>query len=194
MPENTVPAETAPPITEEEEERKKPKKRPEEEEEETMEIEEHLEKLYKAIGELTDATRKIASAIKASEHTTRGLVEAMKSDIDSLKEEIRKLTVGFDEAAATHKKQDKFPTTGKPETSETAEEVKYPPEGLRERGAQMLEKSREEIVKSVMTPRPSSANTDIMTGGAVADLVRDILQGKMKPGEVASKIKEVLVR
>ena len=168
----------------------------EEEEEEKVDkvVEKHLDRLYKAIGELTEATKAIASAIKASEDTTRGLVESMKGEIDTLKDELKKLAAGFGEAASANKDQDKFPKTGKAKVSETAEEVTYKPEGLRERGAEMLEKSKQDIVKSsVMTPRPTVANTNVSSGSDKAvDLVKAILSGQVKPGEIPAKVREVM--
>jgi hypothetical protein len=169
---------------------------PDEEAEEEMEEEvkegvlKHLEKLYKAIGELTEATKAIASYVKASEEVTRGLFEALKGDLAGIRADLEKLEAGFSAAASAHKEQDKFPTTGKPKVSETAEQVNYPPSELRERGAEMLEKKREEFVKSVVAPRPTGANPNMGTD-KVTEIVKAILAGNVKPGQVAELLKEV---
>lgn len=167
---------------------------PEEEEtegEETQEgIDKHLERLYRAIGELTEATKAIASYVKAGEEVTRGLFEALKGELAGIREDLKKLEAGFSAAASAHKEQDKFPTSGKPKVSETAEEVRYPPAELRERGAEMLEKARDEFFKSVVAPRPTGANPNMGTD-RVADIVKAILAGNVKPGQVAELLKEV---
>ena len=57
----------------------------------------------------------------------------------------------------------------------------------------MLEKSRQEIVKSVVAPRPTSANRNVATKSDVAaDLVKAILSGGIKPGEIPAKLREVM--
>ena len=165
-----------------------------EEEEEVREgIDKHLERLYKAIGELTEATKAIASYVKAGEEVTRGLFEALKGEIVGLREDLKKLEAGFSAAASAHKEQDKFPTSGKPKVSETAEPVTYPPEELRERGAEMLEKMRSEFVKSVVAPRPTVANPNASTD-KVGEIVKAILAGNVKPGQVSELLKEVMRR
>ena len=189
MPENELETKpVAPPVEEDEEERRRKERMDEDI------IEGHLEKLYKAIGELTEATKAIATYIKSSEDTTRGLVEAVKAEIVGIKDEVKKLAAGFDEATSAHKKQDKFPTSGKPKASETAEEVTYSPQGLRERGAEMLEKSRQEIVKSVVAPRPTTANLEAGVGkkDSMSEIVKGILSGSIRPGEIPHKIREVM--
>jgi hypothetical protein len=175
----------------------KPLKNTEPEEEETEEEEEvregidkHLERLYKAIGELTEATKAIASYVKAGEEVTRGLFETLKGELEGIRADLKKLEAGFGAAASANKEQDKFPTTGKPKVSETAEPVNYPPSELRERGAEMLEKKREEFVKSVVAPRPTGANPNMGTD-KISELVKEILAGKVKPGQVAEILKEV---
>ena len=164
----------------------------EEAEDEEMDegIDKHLERLYKAIGELTEATKAIASYVKAGEEVTRGLFEALKGELAGIREDLKKLEAGFSAAASAHKEQDKFPTTGKPKVSETAEQVNYPPSELRERGAEMLEKKREEFVKSVVAPRPVVANPN-MGNDKVTEIVKAILAGNVKPGQVAEMLKEV---
>jgi hypothetical protein len=161
-------------------------------EEEEMEggIDKHLERLYKAIGELTEATKAIASYVKAGEEVTRGLFEALKGELAGIREDLKKLEAGFSAAASANKEQDKFPTTGKPKVSETAEQVNYPPSELRERGAERLEKKREEFVKSVVAPRPTGANPNMGTD-KVSEIVKAILAGNVKSGQVAELLKEV---
>ena len=153
-------------------------------------IDKHLERLYKAIGELTEATKAIASYVKAGEEATKGLIEALKGELAGIREDLKKLEAGFSAAASAHKEQDKFPTSGKPKVSETAEHVNYRPEDLRERGAEMLEKAREDFVKSVVAPRPTVANPN-MGNDKVTEIVKAILAGNVKPGQVAEMLKEV---
>jgi len=184
MPEHTEPEK--PLKTEEMEE--------EAEEEEMNEgIDKHLERLYKAIGELTEATKAIAAYVKAGEEATKGLIEALKGELAGIREDLKKLEAGFSAAASAHKEQDKFPTSGKPKVSETAEPVNYRPEDLRERGAEMLEKAREDFVKSVVAPRPTVANPN-MANDKVTEIVKAILAGNVKPGQVSALLKEVMRR
>jgi hypothetical protein len=184
MPEHKEPEK---PVVESPEEKK-----PEEDEEEGDELmEKYIEKMYKSIGELTEAVKALATHLRSVEDTQRGLVEAVKGEIESLKGELKKLSAGFSEAAAAHKEQDKYPTTGKPKASETGEEVTYPPKDLRERGAEMLEKSRADFVKSVTAPRPSGIANEGVRRDGVAELVKGILYGGVKPGEIPQKVREV---
>jgi hypothetical protein len=184
MPEHTEPEK---PIVEAPE-----KKKPEKDEEEVDELmEKYIEKMYKSIGELTEAVKALATHLKSVEDTQHGLIEAVKGEMESLRSEFKKLSAGFGEATAAHKEQDKYPTTGKPKASETGEEVTYPPKDLRERGAEMLEKSRADFVKSVTVPRPSGiANEGARRDGA-SELVKGILYGGVKPGEIPRKVREV---
>ena len=168
----------------------KPNEKETEEEEVQEGILNHLEKLYKAIGELTEATKAIASYVKAGEEVTRGLFESLKGEIVGLREDVKKLEAGFSAAASANKEQDKFPTGGKPKASETAEAVNYPPSELRERGAEMLEKAREDFVKSVVAPRPTGATPNMGTD-KVSEIVKAILAGNVKPGQVSELLKEV---
>jgi len=184
MPEITEPEK---PIVEAPE-REKPEK--DEEEEEDV-VEKYIEKMYKSIGDLTEAVKALATHLKSVEDTQRGLIEAVKGEMESLRGEFRKLSAGFGEAAAAHKEQDKYPTGGKPKASETGEEVTYPPKDLRERGAEMLEKSRTEFVKSVTAPRPSGLANEGVKRDGVSELVKGILYGGVKPGEIPRKVREV---
>ena len=183
MPEHTEPEN---PIATPEE--KKPREKVHEEEDV---VESNIERMYKAIGELTEAVKAIATSIKSVEDTNRGLLEAVKGEISILKEEFKKFTAGFSDATSAHKEQDKYPISGSPKKSETAEEVTYPPKELRERGAEMLEKSRTEFVKSVAVPRPSGLANEGMKRDGVAELVKGILYGGVKPGEIPQKVREV---
>jgi hypothetical protein len=183
MPEYTEPEK---PIATPEDE-KRPKKVDEDEDV----MEENIERMYKAIGELTEAVKAIATGIKSVEDTNRGLLEAVKGEISTLKEEFKKFTAGFSDATSAHKEQDKYPTSGSPKKSETSEEVTYPPKELRERGAEMLEKSRTEFVKSVTTPRPSGLANEGVKRDGVSELVKGILYGGVKPGEIPQKVREV---
>lgn len=161
----------------------------------TEQVEKHLEKIYKAIGELTEATKALANYIKASEEANRGLIEAVKSLKTELAEEVKKaITAGFEAAAAENKAGEKFKITGSPQVSETGEEVKYPPEQLRERGAEMLEKSREEIKKTIaLTPRPEGGKFEGMgKNDSASELIRGILYGNLKPGEIPRRVREVM--
>jgi hypothetical protein len=185
MPEHTEPEK---PIVEAPEE-KKPAKDEEEDVDELME--KYIEKMYKSIGELTEAVKALATHLKSVEDTQRGLIESVKGEIESLKGEVKKLSAGFSEATAAHKEQDKYPITGKPKASETGEEVTYPPKDLRERGAEMLEKSRSEFVKSVTTPRPAGIANEGVRKDGVSELVKGILYGGVKPGEIPQKVREV---
>jgi predicted nucleic acid-binding Zn-ribbon protein len=103
MPEYTEPEN---PIATPEEE--KPRKKLDEEEDM---MEENIERMYKAIGELTEAVKTIATGIKSVEDTNRGLLEAVKGEISTLREEFKKFMAGFSEATSAHKEQDKYPTS-----------------------------------------------------------------------------------
>jgi hypothetical protein len=184
MPEHIEPEK---PVVEAPEERK-----PEKDEEEDEAVEKYIEKMYKSIGELTEAIKALATHLKSVEDTQRGLIEAVKGEMESLRGEVKKLTAGFSEAVGAHKEQDKYPTAGKPKASETGEEVTYPPKDLRERGAEMLEKSRADFVKSVTTPRPSGVANEGVRRDGVSELVKGILYGGVKPGEIPQKVREVL--
>jgi DNA repair exonuclease SbcCD ATPase subunit len=190
------PVTTTPPVDEEEEKRRK--MREEEEKEEDMSMEKHLSKIYKALGEMTDAVRELAGFVKSSSEVHRGVEEAIKS-LSSRIENIEKVvTIGFESTAKENEKAEKFKNSGQPQA--VGDKVNIPANELREPGAEMLEKgiidiekSLEYIKKALSVSRPDGLRVDAKVGGEGVDgLVKNILSGKVKIGEVPRLLKEVV--
>jgi hypothetical protein len=190
MPEQVL----TPPVEEEEE--KKPKVDEEEDEKDELNMDKHLSRIYKALGDMTEAVKELANFVKSSSEVQRGLEEAVKGLKSEVVELKKAVTIGFQSAASEHKKAEKFKTSGSPEA--VGEVVNIPESQLREPGAAMLvEKGIQDIKKSVASvvssPRPEGLRSDVNVGGdKVSDLVKGILSGKLKSGEVVRKLREVV--
>lgn len=156
-------------------------------------VEEHLSKIYKALGDMTEAVKELANFVKASSEVSRGLEETLKGINSRLDSFEKAITVGVQQAASEHRKQDKFKTSGSPEA--VGETVNIPAAGVREPGAEMLEKGIADIKKAVAvvsSPRPGGIKNESVGSNKLADVVKDIMAGKVRFGDVPRILKEVV--
>jgi len=154
-------------------------------------IEDKLNALFKAVSELQAAVRDLAGALSASAEAQRGLKEALLGDLETVKsvlQELKKvITVGYPAVTAENKREDEAPSPKKkPEA--VGEEVSAPPANLQPPHPVFEKGGRVEVVK---TERPGVEVKKANTESPVADMVREVLTGKLTGASLVKKLKEV---
>lgn len=166
------------------EEEEYPREESEEEEEEELELDKKLDTVFKAISDLQVTIKDLATAISSGSEAQRGLEETMgefKGEIKELKEYV-KAGVGTSAVTEANEEQESQRSkTKEPQTAEGGEEVEVNPKDVDE-PAEHLYKSQ--------TPRPVDANNKVEKREDGSDVVKGVLEGKVKPGEIHREIKK----
>lgn len=158
-----------------------------EEKEEISEVEELIDKMYKIVSDLGKAVESLATYVSAGKEAQRGLIEAvgkMGEKIDILTDRVEKLTIGLKEVFAEQKKG-KYAEVGgeSPEGTGVGEVATIGNVGA------PVEKVD---VKKVMTPKVPGVVNKVGKESEINDVIRDIIHGKVKLGEVPSRVWEVI--
>lgn len=178
-------SEETPPVAEE----RKPEKKPEEE------MDELVDKLYKLLSDMSSALEKIATYISSGREAQRGLMEALgkvNSSLEALDAKVEKLSVGLSQTFSAQKTGKYTESGGKtPESSGVGEVVTV--SDIDAPGADTLRVQKGEVLKSVVTPRPVVVSRELPKGEPdLNGVIRGVLSGKVKFGELASKVWEVV--
>lgn len=153
-----------------------------------------FDKIYKAISELQNAVKELATGIGIAAESQRGLQET----VGQMKAAVEKFSVGMPAAAAENAAG---ASAGAASTTPGAESVETPPKNLKEPAESLYQKGekevavpeRKDVVKKITTVRPDvGANT---TAGKETDdkgtaLIRGLLDGSKRPVDVRKALTE----
>jgi hypothetical protein len=148
-------------------------------------LDDRLNVIFKALSDLQSAVKDLATVVSAGEEAQRGYEETL----NQVKADLAKMDVGFRAASAENKAGDKMMAlAGTPTVSPGAEGVTTT--NVME-PAEHLYKKETDVVKSassvppVVTPRPDVEVGKGLLNDPSADLIKNILVGKIKPGEAS---------
>jgi hypothetical protein len=162
-------------------------------------LDDSLNPIFKAIADLQEAVKDLATAVTSGAEVQEGLEETLatkSAEVEELKSEVtelKKFAVGFKEAARENKSSDRFGGIGTPSKSESAKDLVTQESGNGEAGFPMISKGLKDVTKnvaySVDTPRPTvEVGTRVQDDNDRAgDLIREVLDNKVKPMEAAKR-------
>ena len=156
-------------------------------------LDDRLNPIFKAIADLQEAVKDLATAVTSSAEAQEGLEETLTQKMASFEKDLgeyKKFTVGFQAAAANNKASDRFGAIGTPSKSDTAKDTVTQEGGNSEPGFPMISKA--DIKKSIMTPRPEvEIGTKMGERSGLQDIVKEVLEGRIKPYQAGKKAYEL---